>query len=502
MTVNGDTSIDLTQDNNKILAELIEQNRSLHHIIKTILPQTNPSPDDVMIEKFGTLESGFYKKNFGANGKIIWQPDYHGLADYMVEVNKIISTDSYAYVYEDNFYQYIGRNSLSSKIDALTKGKLSPNHLNGFIQMIFAKSDQKAKTLLPTDGLINLQNGILDVKANKLLPHSHNYFFKYKLPHIYNPTATCPRFKQFLEYIFEKQPEYVDITAEVFGYCLLGGSQYLHKSFILYGEGRNGKSTWLDILHTLLGHENVSSVSLANLTKPFSVVNLDGKLANIVDETPNDQINAEAFKTATSGGFLTAAHKGKPEYSVRVDARFLFATNRLPNFNESSLGIKERLYFIRFDQYILPNKRDPSVKKMIINQEMSGVLNFAILGLQRLLKRGHLPTSTGNDETMDEFKMDSDSVYEFFSEKIEVDVAKDSFMSTSTLYTEYTTYCQESGRKPMSRLGFVRRFTSALKSELQAKGLETGDLRGKKRDDSRRQIRGFKNVYIRSDLTS
>lgn len=500
MAVNGDALDSTHLDNSKLLAEFAESNKSLQELIKILIPQSNPPPEEIFLEKFGTLENGFYRKYSTAGGGIAWTPDYHGLADYMVEVSKILSTDAYTYIYQDNYYQYIGKNSLAQKIDVLTKGKLKPSHLNGFMQLILAKSDQKAKSLLPTDGLINLENGILDIKSNKLLPHSHNYFFKYKLNHLYDPTAKAPRFKQFLEYIFEKQPEYVEITAEIFGYCLLGGSQYLHKSFILYGEGRNGKSTWLEILHHLLGHENVSSVSLANLTKPFSVVNLDGKLANIVDETPNDQINAEAFKSATSGGLLTGAHKGKAEYSVRCDARFLFATNRLPNFSESSLGIKERLYFIRFDQYIKPTQRDPSVKKMIQTQEMSGVLNFALAGLSKLIKRGYLPPSVGNDETMDEFKMESDSVYEFFRENIEVDLKKETFIANDKLYSAYKEFCRDSGRFALNKVGFSKRLASCIKNDVSGNDAVMNAIFVRKRDNAGHRSRGLNHVYIRSSM--
>ena len=267
------------------------------------------------------------------------------------------------------------------------------------------------KTIFKTDGFVNLANGILEAKTNELRPHSSNYFFKYILPHRYDPSAECPRFREFLNFIFDNDPQYTDLTAEIFGYCLLGGNQFLHKSFVLYGSGRNGKSTWLEILQSLLGQTNISSVSLANLTKPFSVVNLDGKLANIVDETPNDQINAEAFKTATSGGWLTGAHKGKPEYPVRCNARFLFASNKIPNFSETTVGLKERLYFIKFSKFIEADSRDPYIKEYIVANEMAGVLNFALAGLKTRLDRGYMLPTTGNFEMMEECNTEYDSVF-------------------------------------------------------------------------------------------
>lgn len=487
------------ENSDKILAQVLEQNKILNELVTGLMKKKLPEPIDE--SKFPTKNDGFFKKIHTKDG-LQWVPDYHGLACYMRDEFKVLSTDAFTYIHEDGFYQYAERGYLASIIDKLTLGKLKPTQINQFIQMIMAKTNQKNIALKSTDGFMNLKNGILNIKDKKLIGHSPHYFFKYKLPHSYNAESQCPRFMEFLDYIFEGNLDYIEATAEIFGYCILGGHPFLHKAIILYGEGRNGKSTWLDILKCLLGNQNVSAVSLANLIKPFSVVNLDGKLANITDETPSDQINAEVFKAATAGGCLTAAHKGKPEYEFNCNARFLFASNKMPHFNESTIGLKERLYFVRFERFIEESKRDSTFKTLIMNEEMSGIINFAIRGLDRLMLRNQLPQTAGNKETMDEFKLESDSVYEFFKSRLVVDVRAGEIVPLQTLYSSYDAYCRSSGRKSVSKNLFSRRIESHLKTELMQLGADNIKAIFRDSNDKMRIKRGFQGLYIRSGIDS
>lgn len=467
----------------KELLKLKKEMEDKELLIKLLLQREKPEPPK------DASADGFYDEK---------NPDYHGLSDHLVKKYNILSTNAYSYLYEDGFYRPLHRLEMQSLILEATGEHLKPGHLDNFVKMVLTKSFNKEDLLRPTDGLINLANGILDLKKNKLIPHSRDYFFKYKLPHKYDPKAECPKFKQFLEYIFEDDPECIDVTGELFGYCLLGGPQFLHKSFVLYGSGRNGKSTWLDILYALLGEKNVASVSLANLVKPFSVVNLDGKLANIVEETPNDKINAEAFKTATSGGSLTASHKGKPEYEIRCNARFLFATNKMPNFSETTVGLKERLYFLRFGKFIPEGQRDHGLKPYIIQNEMSGIINLALAGLRDLMARGHLKPLRCHNEVLEEFKIESDSVYDWYTERVTIDRTRDVPTTTQKMYDDYKDYCSTTGRKAVSMISFSMRFMSCVKGD---HGKDVADLMHERiwSPGVKSKVRGFRFIAIRTN---
>jgi len=105
------------------------------------------------------------------------------------------------------------------------------------------------------------------VLTGELLPHSYKYMFKYCSPVEYSPTAECPLWEKFLMEVFNNNIELYDLAQRLFGYIIIGGRPFLHRAFCLYGNGRNGKSTFLDVLKAVLGKESYSVVSMAKLDK-------------------------------------------------------------------------------------------------------------------------------------------------------------------------------------------------------------------------------------------
>lgn len=455
----------------------------------------NFNDGQVIKDKYPSFATGFYKQVQTKDGGMITVPQYQEMGDYFRDELKVITSDSFIFIYEDEYYQRTEDGYIKSIINKLTMDQLKPAHLSGFYNIVMTKTHSKNLGIKDVRDLINLKNGILNVKTKKLIPHSSEYFFKYKLDHVYDPTSDCPKFKEFLEFIFDDKAEALKVTSEIYGYCLLGGRQFLEKCFILHGTGRNGKSTWLNILKNLLGSKNISSVSLANLEKPFSVVHLDGKLANITDETPNEKINAEIFKAATGSGDLVGAYKHKDEYIFPCNARFLFATNQMPKFGETTFALKERLYFLAFNKVIPKTQRHLSPFDYIISNEMPGIINLALAGIESLLSRGYLEETKANEEMMDEFKTDSDSVYHFFSEKLEIRESGDGFLSIDEVYKKYVDFTKDDGRFPVSKRVMVKRLEFEIKTHLN---LSENEFKTRKRVSGEIK-RGFSYLYFRSE---
>jgi putative DNA primase/helicase len=254
------------------------------------------------------------------------------------------------------------------------------------------------------------------------------------------------------------------------GYALLGGDPVAHRAFAFYGEGRNGKSTLLDVILELLGKENVSAISMKNLDKPFSAVMLDGKMANIVEESPT-KIDAEAFKNIVSGGYVTAAHKGKPEYDLKVNARLFFACNKLPIFRDSTVSIKDRLIFVPFVNYIKKHQRDTGIKARL-GREIEGILNFAIEGLDRYLAEG-FTEPRASEELMHEYQVESDAVFAWADEFVEVTFDKNDTVMTRQAYNSYLTYCVDARQREASMPGFSRRFASYLRNVFDGQSVDS-----------------------------
>lgn len=401
---------------------------------------------------------GFYIRDHRG----VMQPDVYEWASFMIEKYKFIHSERGNFVYSGTHYRPISDSEIEYLLSETTLNQAKPNHRAGFIKTLLSKAYKPMSFFDKSDGLINLENGIFDIRNDKLLPHTHEIFFNYCLDTKYDASATCDEWMAFLDRIFPDCDEFKIISAQIFGYILYGGDPWLHKAFVLYGEGRNGKSTFLHILQRLIGKNNFSSVSLSNINKPFSAVNLDGKLANIVGESPTDKINAEIFKEATSGGYITASKKYQDEYEFECQARFIFACNDFPKFGENTVGMQERLYFIPFNRYFEKHERDGNIK-FKLETELPGILNWAISGLASLLEQKYLPDTDATQHLMDEYNVESDSVYAWAKEAIRRDDGIVAPRTSKDLYSIYRTFCDESGRHAVGINTFAKRFKKYLR---------------------------------------
>jgi len=101
--------------------------------------------------------------------------------------------------------------------------------------------------------LLNCINGTLDLSSGSLLPHREADRLTRCLPISYDPAAQCPTWMAFLDTVMGGNQRLVAYWQRVFGYILTG---YTSEQcfFVLYGNGRNGKTTLLDVALALAGH--------------------------------------------------------------------------------------------------------------------------------------------------------------------------------------------------------------------------------------------------------
>lgn len=433
--------------------------------------------ENSLYEKYPSMRTGFFFEapkvskggqvildNFG-NPVLTKIPDFDGLAKFLRDEMHLRTTTSFSYIYEEDRYRLIDDGEIKQIIDQITKAKALPHHVRDFASAVFYKNYCRQEEFQCPDGSINVKNGVLNIKTKELSPHTPSKFFNYILPHEFNKDAKCDRWLEFLNFIFEGNQELIDVTAEIFGYMLAGGDPWLHKAFFLEGSGRNGKSTWLDVLKALLGSANYCSIPLKNLDKPFSVVMADGKLANIVGELDSKDLSSEAFKTAVGGEELIAAHKGKPEYQLKFRAKIVVATNNPVNFRDSSPGNYEKLYILPFNRYITEDERNPNIRDELI-ADLPGVLAWSLEGYQRLLNRSRLPKINVIIEALDEHRINSDAVFQWFEEYVSLDDSIENAYQLGAFYEHFQTWCKSEGRYAVTKNWFVRGVVRELKRKI------------------------------------
>ncbi len=289
--------------------------------------------------------------------------------------------------------------------------------------------------------LINLDNGVYNIETGKILAHDPNYHFLNKIPVIYNPDADCPKIKKFLQEVVYKED--IPVIQEFFGYCLYR-RYHIHKACMFLGGGRNGKSTTIELLTALLGKDNISNKELQSLIyNRFALMALYGKLANASPDISNKALERTGiFKALTGGDRVDAEKKFKDSFGFINTAKLLFSANTLPASEDETYAFFSRWLLISFPHTFEGKKCNPNILQEITTPgEISGLFNWSIEGLQRLLKNGEFSYSKTVDEVMEQYKVLSDPIYAYCQEYLKCEIG--SGILKSTLRGHYLKWCKE-----------------------------------------------------------
>lgn len=315
----------------------------------------------------------------------------------------------------------------------------------------------------PTRGsrtLINVQNGTFEISEDrqKLREFDRNDFLKYQLPFAYNPDAKCPQFYNYLEKVLPDEG-CRKVLAEYMGYVFIN-SLKLEKALILYGSGANGKSVFFEIINAILGTENICSYSLQNLTKydSYQRAELTNKLLNYASEI-NGKLEASIFKQLVSGEPVEARQIFGRPFIMTDYAKLMFNCNELPKEVEQTNAFFRRFLIIPFDVTIPQAEQDPELAKKIIDSELSGVFNWILEGLKRLLIQKKFTVSEKVNDQIETYRRESDSVA-MFIEDYSYKPSFNNYYTLKDVYGEYKAFSIDSGYKQVSAKTFSERLKS------------------------------------------
>ena len=315
---------------------------------------------------------------------------------------------------------------------------------------------------VPSDEVvyINLLNGTFEISTQKQMlrqPDRHD-FMTYQLPFGYDVNATCPMFDKYLNTVLpDKERQY--ILAEYLGSLFIKSSRLkLEKALLLYGGGANGKSVFFEIVNALLGGtENVSSYSLQALTNEngYYRAMLANKLVNYASEI-NGKLETSIFKQLVSGEPVEARLPYGDPFTMTDYAKLIFNCNELPKDVEQTPAYFRRLLIIPFDVTIPEGEQDKELARKIIGSELSGVFNWILEGLKRLLSQKNFTHSEAVDHQIELYKKQSNSVQLFLDEE-NYEKSIESYEDFKSVYSSYRTYCLDSGYRPVAKRTFGER---------------------------------------------
>ena len=165
-------------------------------------------------------------------------------ADYIKASFQIIyGVDNFFYMYENGVWAKVNDNTIFKMLrDVLQQPKFGvwkrryeDEYIVALKREIYLEMEMNQYK-----HIINLKNGVFDIKQMKYLKHNAKYFSTIQIPVDYKENADCPIFLKYLNEVFEGDAGRIAVAQEWFGYALTTETK-AQKSLILYGSGGNGK---------------------------------------------------------------------------------------------------------------------------------------------------------------------------------------------------------------------------------------------------------------------
>jgi P4 family phage/plasmid primase-like protien len=302
--------------------------------------------------------------------------------------------------------------------------------------------------------LLNVQNGVLNLRTGELMPHAPERLCSRFAPVSLNADAQCPTWHAFLHRIFAEDAELIDYLQRWLGYCLTGqvSEQYLHA---LWGSGANGKSVLIGTMLALLGDYGATAAPELLLTRdgkhPTEVADLQGRRFVCSVETDDGRRLAEAaVKSLTGGDKVKARRMYENFWEFSPTHKLALVTNHKPKITGTDHAIWRRLRLIPFEVTIPDAEQDKALPAKL-QAELPGILAWAVRGCLEWQRRGldapeKVRTATAT------YKAESDHLASFLAECVKESPGDE--LQARVFYQAYVAWCDDNGQKPQNGTAF------------------------------------------------
>ncbi|MCQ2978244.1 MAG: phage/plasmid primase, P4 family [Clostridia bacterium] len=389
-------------------------------------------------------------------------------ANYLKSNNHIIKINNQMHMYKDGIY-IDGYNNIEAEmirqIPNLNRQKRS--EVMAYLELLVSKNADMSSA-----NYIAFKNGVYDLDTDELIDFDPGIIVTNKIDFEYNPEAFSEVTDKALNKLACGDENIRMLLEEVIGYCFYRRNE-LRKSFILTGDKANGKSTFLDMIKTLLGDENTAALDLKELGDRFKTAELFGKLANIGDDIGDEFIaNPAVFKKLVSGDRVNVERKGRDPFDFNNYSKLLFSANSIPRIKDKSGAVIDRLIIVPFDAKFTKEDPDydPYIKyKLRQSSSMEYLIKLGLEGLKRVLKNRGFTTSEKVQKELQEYEETNNPILGFFKEYGIDDIENE---CTKDVYKKYNEFCLANNFTPMSNIEFSKKINKQYGLEVVTKSIQ------------------------------
>jgi putative DNA primase/helicase len=305
--------------------------------------------------------------------------------------------------------------------------------------------------------VLNCMNGTLDLRSGKLRPHDAADLITRLAPVEYDLAAQYPRFKRFLQETLI-DPGVITFVKRYSGYTLTGITRERLLA-ILYGFGKNGKTTLVELLRDVMGDYATNTDTETLLMRKYQGVGNDvaalkgARFVSAAEVEKGRRLAESKVKQLTGRDTVTARFLFGEPFSFRPAFKLWLSTNNKPVIQGTDDAIWDRLRLIPFTRRFDGDRQDPKLPEKL-RSELSGVLAWMVEGCLEWQEHG-LGEPESVRKATDQYRAEMDTLAAFIEDRC---VVREGIVAPATpLYKHYQMWCDDAGEKPETQKMFGMR---------------------------------------------
>lgn len=325
--------------------------------------------------------------------------------------------------------------------------------------------------------LIACENGVVDLKNNKLLPHDPKLYMTKRIPIPYDPSVKS----KYLDAILEALPEdAIGWFISMAGQSLTGEQPSSDRMFFMNGIGANGKSTILNLMAATAGdyggHPSQSSlIRQRGNNDEYNLMMYKGLHQAIVEEMPDKQLDTIRMKALIGTDMVTARQLYKDQVSFQLNCTIWVSCNILPQVVEYDHGTWRRIALIPFNKVYKDSERDitqphhrlgkDAVRKAAKHDRDTHIQFFTMRvdAAYEWYSRGgvDMPLPQSVIDATGDWRRKGDNIQLWFTESIKKDDSTISnFILIEDLRDSYNRWLSDHGYAGIAHKSFIDRFSN------------------------------------------
>lgn len=311
--------------------------------------------------------------------------------------------------------------------------------------------------------LLNCKNGTINLRTGELRKPNRNDLVTKHTPIGYgNRDDECPMWEEYLDIVTGGDRDLQRFLQMAAGYTLSGMTSE-QCFFVLYGRGKNGKSTFIEVLAMILGEDYATTASMDSfMEKRYETIRNDlaamkgMRMVSAVEANQGQKLDEALIKSVTGGDRVSARFMRGEFFSYKPEFKLWLGVNDRPRIGGDDEGIWRRIRLVPFTHAIPVEKRKKDFPERLRRAgELPAIMRWAVEGCLAWLKTGDLNSPESVEAATEEYREEQDIMGTWMRQRCAV--GPDYEIASKTLYDDYRDWASENGHRSYSMTNFVTR---------------------------------------------